>query len=384
MSLDTLAHEIRSGNLNSLRNLAAILIKNESSFPTFIELEISKSIKNTFSPNTTNFILDFYQILFQNIVQNQSLFYLLKSANNDLILLDWNLNDENTVNPLLATLKLISNRVTIDTIIFLYKNDQIPLFTLAFRFLNHSDSILATNAHQIILNLVKLNHTQTTNLVVFGGYFDQLVLNIISITNLDPNNILDIVDSISTLFDLLSLLSPYIISNLSDAFIHTLINPILNLEMNLRLYILILIFSNIQHSALLYNIMLRVFKTSKMKTYSINAFLNQPYLLNIGFLYTVLNSKISQDSLKQINLCPRNFIKSKSLLNDLIGAPKSNVDFISYNEQLVDVLIDNIQNGDSITSKLSGVFMIELVGTGGIHDSPLTNVHMEMVNVIFI
>ncbi|XP_048575918.1 protein CLEC16A isoform X2 [Nematostella vectensis] len=221
--------------VETLRSIAEILIwgdQNDSRvFDFFLEKNMLMYFHKMMNQRSNNQIctqlLQTLSILFENIRNETSLYYLLSNNHvNSIIIHKFDFSDEEVLAYYISFLKTLSLKLNTQTIHFFFnerKND-FPLYTEAIKFFNHSESMVRIAVRTLTLNVYKVGDQNMLNFIrdkTADPYFWNLVWFIgnhaIELDNcaqkeadhLRCNNLKDIVadhlDHLHYLHDILSL-----------------------------------------------------------------------------------------------------------------------------------------------------------------------------------
>ncbi|KAJ3207646.1 hypothetical protein HK099_000235 [Clydaea vesicula] len=329
MNISKIKLEFQNLNFKNLITLANDLLKNEQTyFPTFIEQKVSQEIIKNIKSDSLK-VLKFYSILFEGLKDLSFLYNSLQNVNKIINYFQENLNleDEDQITAIVSFLKLISTRLTKDSVILVRQKNisgddsTLPIFELTYRLLTStSDKMVNVTCHLTLINLLSLQDEKTLNKYL-DNYFYHLILNLnLNLTKFHLENILEILFVLEDLLNVLKKDRLILIVEISTA---TLTEKRSNSPI-----------SNNPISISLNDFLVKFKHPSKNFT------------MAIAFLYQIVNSKISQTVLKQLDLFPRKFAKSKLLLEDLLGSSESDFNSDSeelpYNGNLVKILISVI------------------------------------------
>ncbi|CDI96806.1 protein clec16a [Echinococcus multilocularis] len=106
-------------------------------------------------------LLQTLNILFENLTNNRSIYYLLsQNHTNGIILHDFDFNDEEIIGYYIAFLKSLTFRMNEDTINFFYDeaHSSFPVYQRALQFFNHSENMVRIAVRTITLNIFKVRH----------------------------------------------------------------------------------------------------------------------------------------------------------------------------------------------------------------------------------
>ena len=155
--------------METLRSIAEILIwgdQNDSSvFDFFLERNMLSFFLKIMDQKTgNNFVcvqlLQTLNILFENIRNETSIYYLLSNNHvNSIIIHKFDFSDEEVMAYYISFLKTLSFRLNKHTIHFFYNEHthDFPLYTEAIKFFNHSESMVRIAVRTLSLNVYKVS-----------------------------------------------------------------------------------------------------------------------------------------------------------------------------------------------------------------------------------
>ena len=150
------------------RSIAEILIwgdQNDSSvFDFFLERNMLSFFLKFMDQKTGNNyvwvqLLQTLNILFENIRNDTSIYYLLSNNHvNSIIVHKFDFSDEEVMAYYISFLKTLSFRLNKHTIHFFYNehNNDFPLYTEAIKFFNHGESMVRIAVRTLSLNVYKV------------------------------------------------------------------------------------------------------------------------------------------------------------------------------------------------------------------------------------
>ncbi|XP_055377636.1 protein CLEC16A homolog [Condylostylus longicornis] len=177
--------------VESLRCIAEILIwgdqHDSSVFDFFLEknmlsyfLHIMRQ-KNGGSSFVCVQLLQTLNILFENIRNETSLYYLLSNNHvNSIIVHKFDFSDEDVMGYYILFLKTLSLKLNIHTIHFFFNEhtNDFPLYTEAIKFFNHPESMVRIAVRTITLNVYRIQNTSMLQFIrdkTAAPYFSNLV-----------------------------------------------------------------------------------------------------------------------------------------------------------------------------------------------------------------
>jgi len=176
--------------VETLRSIAEILIwgdQNDSSvFDFFLERNmLSYFLKIMDQKTGSNYVcvqlLQTLNILFENIRNETSIYYLLSNNHvNSIIIHKFDFSDEEVMAYFISFLKTLSFRLNQHTIHFFYNEhtNDFPLYTEAIKFFNHSESMVRIAVRTLSLNVYKVEDAAMLKFVTdktAAPYFSNLV-----------------------------------------------------------------------------------------------------------------------------------------------------------------------------------------------------------------
>ena len=176
--------------VETIRSIAEILIwgdQNDSSvFDFFLERNMLSFFLKFMDQKTGNNyvcvqLLQTLNILFENIRNDTSIYYLLSNNHvNSIIVHKFDFSDEEVMAYYISFLKTLSFRLNKHTIHFFYNehNNDFPLYTEAIKFFNHSESMVRIAVRTLSLNVYKVEDDRMLKFVTdktAAPYFSNLV-----------------------------------------------------------------------------------------------------------------------------------------------------------------------------------------------------------------
>nr|VZI25794.1 unnamed protein product [Spirometra erinaceieuropaei] len=174
--------------VESLRLFSEILVWGDQNDGAIMDFFLEQNaldllidfVKKEKDPNISVQLLQTFNILFENLSNQRALYYLLSQNHaNQIILQDYDFENEEVIGYYIALLKSLSFRVDEDTINFFYDETEkrFPLYLCAIRFFNHSESMVRAAVRTISLNIFKVRHVPSSFYVyayTAVPYFSQL------------------------------------------------------------------------------------------------------------------------------------------------------------------------------------------------------------------
>ncbi|XP_037944343.1 protein CLEC16A homolog [Teleopsis dalmanni] len=167
----TVSESNRSLLVESLRCIAEILIwgdqHDSSVFDFFLEKNMLLYFLNIMRQKSggSSFVcvqlLQTLNILFENIRNETSLYYLLSNNHvNSIIVHKFDFSDEDVMGYYILFLKTLSLKLNTHTIHFFYNEhtNDFPLYTEAIKFFNHPESMVRIAVRTISLNVYKVQN----------------------------------------------------------------------------------------------------------------------------------------------------------------------------------------------------------------------------------
>ncbi|XKL62954.1 hypothetical protein PGB90_005318 [Kerria lacca] len=175
--------------VETLRSIAEILIwgdQNDSSvFDFFLEKNMLsfflKILKQKCGSYVCVQLLQTLNILFENIRNETSLYYLLSNNHvNSIIVHKFDFSDEEVMAYYISFLKTLSLKLNCHTIHFFYNEhtNDFPLYTEAIKFFNHSESMVRIAVRTLTLNVYKVDDKSMLQFIrnkTAAPYFSNLV-----------------------------------------------------------------------------------------------------------------------------------------------------------------------------------------------------------------
>uniref|UniRef100_A0A6B2EJN9 Uncharacterized protein n=1 Tax=Phlebotomus kandelakii TaxID=1109342 RepID=A0A6B2EJN9_9DIPT len=187
----TQVSESKAVLVEALRSIAEILIWGDQHDSSVFDFFLEKNMLSYFihimrqKNGGPNFVcvqlLQTLNILFENIRNETSLYYLLSNNQvNSIIVHKFDFSDEDVMGYYILFLKTLSLKLTKHTIHFFYNEhtNDFPLYTEAIKFFNHPESMVRIAVRTISLNVYRV---QNTNMLQFirdrtaAPYFSNLV-----------------------------------------------------------------------------------------------------------------------------------------------------------------------------------------------------------------
>ncbi|XP_059351503.1 protein CLEC16A homolog isoform X2 [Daphnia carinata] len=185
----TVSESNRSLLVETLRSITEILIwgdQNDSSvFDFFLEKNMLSFFLRIMKQKCGSFVcvqlLQTLNILFENIRNETSLYYLLSNNHvNCIIVHKFDFSDEEVMAYYISFLKTLSLKLNIHTIHFFFNENtnDFPLYTEAIKFFNHSESMVRIAVRTLTLNVYKVGDEAMLNFIrdrTAAPYFSNLV-----------------------------------------------------------------------------------------------------------------------------------------------------------------------------------------------------------------
>ncbi|CAL4177994.1 unnamed protein product, partial [Meganyctiphanes norvegica] len=190
LSKNQIVQESNRGLLvETLRSIAEILIwgdQNDSSvFDFFLEKNMLSFFLKIMRQKCGSYVcvqlLQTLNILFENIRNETSLYYLLSNNHvNSIIVHKFDFSDEEVMAYYISFLKTLSFKLNPHTIHFFYNEhtNDFPLYTEAIKFFNHPESMVRIAVRTLTLNVYRVNDQsmlQFINDKTSAPYFSNLV-----------------------------------------------------------------------------------------------------------------------------------------------------------------------------------------------------------------
>uniref|UniRef100_A0A0C9Q4M4 CLEC16A protein n=1 Tax=Fopius arisanus TaxID=64838 RepID=A0A0C9Q4M4_9HYME len=252
----TVSENNRGLLVETLRSIAEILIwgdQNDSSvFDFFLEKNMLSFFLRIMKQKCGSYVcvqlLQTLNILFENIRNETSLYYLLSNNHvNSIIVHKFDFSDEEVMAYYISFLKTLSLKLNAHTIHFFYNEhtNDFPLYTEAIKFFNHSEGMVRIAVRTLTLNVYRVEDASMLAFIrdrTAAPYFSNLVWFIGNhIIELDTcvrndadhqsqNRLSDLVaehlDHLHYLNDILSLNIPDLNKVLSEHLLHKLLVPL--------------------------------------------------------------------------------------------------------------------------------------------------------------
>jgi len=175
--------------VETMRSISEILIwgdQNDSSvFDFFLERNMHSYFLKIIDQKCGSYvcvqILQTLNILFENIRNETSIYYLLSNNHvNSIIVYRFDFSDEEIMAYYISFLKTLSFRLNKHTIHFFYNEhtNDFPLYTEAIKFFNHSESMVRIAVRTLSLNVYKVDDAAMLKFVIdktAAPYFSNLV-----------------------------------------------------------------------------------------------------------------------------------------------------------------------------------------------------------------
>ncbi|CAB3372918.1 Hypothetical predicted protein [Cloeon dipterum] len=185
----TVSESNRGLLVETLRSIAEILIwgdQNDGSvFDFFLEKNMLSFFLKIMRQKCGSYVcvqlLQTLNILFENIRNETSLYYLLSNNHvNSIIVHKFDFSDEEVMAYYISFLKTLSFKLNTHTIHFFYNEhtNDFPLYTEAIKFFNHSESMVRIAVRTLTLNVYKVDDKSMLKFIgdrTAAPYFSNLV-----------------------------------------------------------------------------------------------------------------------------------------------------------------------------------------------------------------
>ncbi|XP_033215304.1 protein CLEC16A homolog isoform X2 [Belonocnema kinseyi] len=185
----TVSENNRGLLVETLRSIAEILIwgdQNDSSvFDFFLEKNMLSFFLRIMKQKCGSYVcvqlLQTLNILFENIRNETSLYYLLSNNHvNSIIVHKFDFSDEEVMAYYISFLKTLSLKLNAHTIHFFYNEhtNDFPLYTEAIKFFNHSEGMVRIAVRTLTLNVYRVEDTSMLAFIrdkTAAPYFSNLV-----------------------------------------------------------------------------------------------------------------------------------------------------------------------------------------------------------------
>ncbi|KAG8234206.1 hypothetical protein J437_LFUL013803 [Ladona fulva] len=175
--------------VETLRSIAEILIwgdQNDSSvFDFFLEKNMLSFFLKIMKQKCGSYVcvqlLQTLNILFENIRNETSLYYLLSNNHvNSIIVHKFDFSDEEVMAYYISFLKTLSLKLNTHTIHFFYNEhtNDFPLYTEAIKFFNHQESMVRIAVRTLTLNVYRVDDKSMLKFIgdkTAAPYFSNLV-----------------------------------------------------------------------------------------------------------------------------------------------------------------------------------------------------------------
>lgn len=168
----TVSEHNRGLLVESLRCIAEILIWGDQNDSSVFDFFLEKNMLSYFlhimrqKSGGSSFVcvqlLQTLNILFENIRNETSLYYLLSNNHvNSIIVHKFDFSDEDVMGYYILFLKTLSLKLNVHTIHFFYNEhtNDFPLYTEAIKFFNHPESMVRIAVRTISLNVYRVENT---------------------------------------------------------------------------------------------------------------------------------------------------------------------------------------------------------------------------------
>ncbi|CAI2185247.1 9213_t:CDS:10 [Funneliformis geosporum] len=190
---DLLYERSRSGNDESvvdvLKELTQVLVWGDQHKPTILEYffennihyDILSILEETNSSNVTKQILQTMNILFENIHDLTSLYFLLSNNYvNRIICHKFDFSNDEIMAYYIYLLRTLSFKLDTNTLFFFFneRQDDFPLYSEAIKFFNSDESMIRVAVRSVTLNIFGVNNEQMQEFILdrnASPYFSNLV-----------------------------------------------------------------------------------------------------------------------------------------------------------------------------------------------------------------
>ncbi|XP_054164084.1 protein CLEC16A homolog [Oppia nitens] len=205
----TVTEQNRTLLVETLRSVAEILIWGDQNDSTVFDFFLEKNMLSFFlkimKQKCGSYVcvqlLQTLNILFENIRNETSLYYLLSNNHvNSIIVHKFDFSDEEVMAYYISFLKTLSLKLNPHTIHFFFNEhtNDFPLYTEAIKFFNHSEKMVRIAVRTLTLNVFKVDEKSMLKFIkdcTAAPYFSNLVWfignNVINIDNCLVNDKLD-------------------------------------------------------------------------------------------------------------------------------------------------------------------------------------------------
>ncbi|KAI8852966.1 hypothetical protein BC829DRAFT_414104 [Chytridium lagenaria] len=175
----------------ALRSLSEALVWSDSVkrtdlFEYFFESrthELLLKLPLTPTSDLSTPLLRFFNVIFENIEQPSILFFLFSNNYiNNVILLSYNLDNEEALSYYVTLLKNLSVKLNSRTVELLFNEhlDDFPLFSEAVKWYRHEERMIRIAARTITLNVFKVNNTHASDFLIKKRGFFTAVANLLT------------------------------------------------------------------------------------------------------------------------------------------------------------------------------------------------------------
>ncbi|XP_045102121.1 protein CLEC16A homolog isoform X2 [Portunus trituberculatus] len=190
LSKNQVVQESNRGLLvETLRSIAEILIWGDQNDSSVFDFFLEKNMLSFFLPIMKQKcgsyvcvqLLQTLNILFENIRNETSLYYLLSNNHvNSIIVHKFDFSDEEVMAYYISFLKTLSLKLNAHTIHFFYNEhtNDFPLYTEAIKFFNHPESMVRIAVRTLTLNVYRVNDQSMLQFIrdrTAAPYFSNLV-----------------------------------------------------------------------------------------------------------------------------------------------------------------------------------------------------------------
>ncbi|CAG8614099.1 10560_t:CDS:10 [Funneliformis caledonium] len=190
---DLLYERSKPGNdervVDVLKEMTQILVWGDQHKPTILEYffennihyDILNFLEQTNSPNVTKQILQTMNILFENIHDLTSLYFLLSNNFvNRIICHKFDFSNDEIMAYYIYLLRTLSFKLDTNTLFFFFneRQDDFPLYSEAIKFFNSDESMIRVAVRTVTLNIFGVNNAQMQEFILdrnAAPYFSNLV-----------------------------------------------------------------------------------------------------------------------------------------------------------------------------------------------------------------
>nr|CAG8605903.1 1106_t:CDS:10 [Entrophospora candida] len=174
-------NEDEGGTVETMKEMTQILIWGEYFFEHDIHYIFLKILEHTKSPSVTKQLLQTMNILFENIHDLTSLYFLLSNNYvNSIVWHKFDFSNEEILAYYIYLLRTLSFKLDTNTLYFFFneQSSDFPLYSEAIKFFNSDESMIRVAVRTITLNIFAVNDSQMHDLILdpkASPYFSNLV-----------------------------------------------------------------------------------------------------------------------------------------------------------------------------------------------------------------